>query len=297
MSPTRTVRRSSRANAGAQRLAREHGRRAGDDRRRAAGRAARGRPGRSRRRAARSMRRSREVVPCRSVAASARQVQRFGAVERAPALPGRGAVATRRRAAAAAAAAAAIAAGRRHRRQPAPLPRSAAVARSSRVASTRTVASRRTSAAAAGAFADHHAAEHDRLGPLVRRRREAGDDFLRDLVLDEALDVAQEAVLVDRRPARSPRPASRRGRCGRCGARSLRGTFGISKLTTCGSSSMSMPRAAMSVATSTCRSPFLKSASALVRARLALVAVDRHRRDAVLGQDARPGGWRRASCA
>jgi hypothetical protein len=39
----------------------------------------------------------------------------------------------------------------------------------------------------------------------------------------------------------------------------------------------------MSVATSTCRSPFLKSASAWAR-RLALVAVDRHRRDAILQQ-------------
>ena len=56
----------------------------------------------------------------------------------------------------------------------------------------------RPGAASAGAFADHHPAEHDRLGPLVRRRREAGDDLLRDLVLDQPLDVAQEAVLVDR---------------------------------------------------------------------------------------------------
>ena len=58
-------------------------------------------------------------------------------------------------------------------------------------------ARRATHAAAAGAFADHHPAEHDRLGPLVRRRLEAGNDLLRDLVLRQPLDVAQEAVLVD----------------------------------------------------------------------------------------------------
>jgi hypothetical protein len=52
-------------------------------------------------------------------------------------------------------------------------------------------------AAAAGAFADHHAAEHDGLGALTRVRLEAGDDLLRDLALDEPLDVAQETVLVD----------------------------------------------------------------------------------------------------
>src|SRR5205814_5058654 len=51
-------------------------------------------------------------------------------------------------------------------------------------------------AAAAGAGADHHAPQHDRLGLLARVRREAGDDLLRDLALDQLLDVAQKAVLV-----------------------------------------------------------------------------------------------------
>jgi hypothetical protein len=37
----------------------------------------------------------------------------------------------------------------------------------------------------------------DRLSPCARVRLEAGDDFLRDLPLEQSLDVTQEFVLVD----------------------------------------------------------------------------------------------------
>ena len=54
-----------------------------------------------------------------------------------------------------------------------------------------------THAAAAGAFADHHAAEHDGLGLLAVRWLETGHRLSRNFAFDEALDVAQKAVLVD----------------------------------------------------------------------------------------------------
>jgi hypothetical protein len=68
------------------------------------------------------------------------------------------------------------------------------------VSTTTAAAARATAArpeAAAGAFTDDHAAEHDRLGLLIGRRGKARDHFLGNLVLDEPFNVAQEAVLVD----------------------------------------------------------------------------------------------------
>ena len=59
---------------------------------------------------------------------------------------------------------------------------------------TTTTAGAKTTAA--GAFTDHHATQHDRLGLLAHRRRKAFDDFLRNLALDEPFDVTQEAVFV-----------------------------------------------------------------------------------------------------
>ncbi|MCG3189580.1 MAG: hypothetical protein LKCHEGNO_02048 [Burkholderiaceae bacterium] len=52
-------------------------------------------------------------------------------------------------------------------------------------------------AAAIASDADRHAAEHDRLGALVRVGLEALDHLAHDLLVDQALDVAQEQFLVD----------------------------------------------------------------------------------------------------